>query len=122
MHKELEEQTVLNEKMIKRFANLTNHINQQQKIITSYLKYINENSKNQIARDNHNLKYAHYLNQVNYNMNLLHDHITRIAEAIILANLNLISNTILSTESGTIRNSHYIQKSRVKYKVQRKHL
>lgn len=122
MHKELEEQTVLNEKTIKRFANLTNHINQQQKIITSYLKYINENSKNQITRDNHNLKYAHYLNQVNYNINLLHDHITRIAEAIILANLNLISNTILSTESGTIRNSYYIQKSRVKYKVQRKHL
>lgn len=35
VNKELNQQTVSNEQMIKRFDNLTNHINQQQRIITS---------------------------------------------------------------------------------------
>lgn len=93
---EFSQQTKLNTQMIERFGNITKHINQQQEVITRYLKYLNDNSQNQIRNDYKIFKYSQYLNQINYNIDLLNEHITGIAEAIVLAKLNIIPKMILN--------------------------
>lgn len=95
INKQINQQTQLNQQMIKRFENITNHINHQQTTITSYLKYIQETAQNKIKQDNTNWKYSQFLNQINFNIDLLNDHLTGISEAIILAKLNIISKMIL---------------------------
>lgn len=92
---EKNQQSKLNRQMIDQFENIMNHINQQQQAITSYLIYVNENSRNQIRADHKNLKCAQYLNQINYNIDLLTEHLSGILEAILLAKLNIISKLIL---------------------------
>lgn len=94
----IDRQTLLNNKMIQRFENITNHINSQQKIISNYLK-LNENTiNNQIRREHELLQNIQFLNQLNYHIDILHDHLSDIAEAIILAKLNIISKQILTSE------------------------
>lgn len=94
-------QILINHKMRERFENITNHINNQQDSITTYLKYYQENLGNKIKINRDITKHIQYLNQVNYNIDLLTNHLADISEAIILARLNIISKQILNEDEIT---------------------
>lgn len=98
MKTEINEQTVINKKMIQRFENITDHINLQQEIIGKYLRQTQESLKNRIREQNHLFQHFQFLNEINYNIDILNNHLTNIAEAITLAKLNIISKQILNPE------------------------
>lgn len=95
---ELNRQISINNRMLERFENITNHINDQQNSITTYLKYYQDQMENRINNNKDLTRHAQYLNQINYNIDLLTNHLTNLAEAVILARLNIISKQILSSE------------------------
>lgn len=95
---QVNQQNQINSQMIQRFGNITDHINNQQEIIKNYLNYTQSQLDNRITSDEITLKYSQYLNQINYNIDLLNSHLTNIAEAIMMARLNIISKQILSPE------------------------
>lgn len=96
MNSEINRQTVLNNKMIERFENITNHINTQQESITSYLISYQEQTRNSIRINRDITNHIQYLNLINYNIDLLTNHLINLAEAIVLARLNIISKQILN--------------------------
>lgn len=92
---DMNKQVIINRKMIDRFKNITDYINNQQVTISNALSNRNQLLTNQLYREESSIQYLQYLNQINYNIDLLSNHITDIAEAIILAKLKVISKFIL---------------------------
>lgn len=86
------QQSKLNNQMIERFKNITTYINKQQLVIQSSQDYL----KNKIRVENLSLRHIQLLNQINYNIDLLSDHLSDITDAII-ARLNFISKLILNS-------------------------
>lgn len=95
---EINRQTQINGKMIERFGNVTKHINSQQVLIKKYLEDFQDQLRNKIRSENSALRLIQFLNQINYNIDLLNMHLTGIAEAVTLARLNIISKHILSPQ------------------------
>lgn len=96
----------LNTQMIDRMNNLTKHINKQQNKIQ---QYINANSlllNNRIQKEEDSIQEIQYINQINYNLDLLQNHIMEISETLILARLNIISKAILSNQEIEIINNY----------------
>lgn len=87
-----------NSDMIARFHNITNHINEVQGTIQLFLNR-NANQTNYLVKSTENsIREIQYLNQINYNIDILANHINDISEAIILAKLNIIPKLILHPE------------------------
>ena len=88
-------QIILNNDMIRRFENIREHVNSQQTKIENYLKIV----KTEIENNSHNIdtiiKYTQNVNLINFNIDLLNDHLNNINEAFILSKLNIISKHIL---------------------------
>lgn len=84
----------LNFEMIERFKNITDHINKEQTTIETFLK----NTANKIKREHDILIETQYLNQLNFNIDLLTNHLSNIAEAVILSKLNIIPKLLLTYE------------------------
>ncbi|XP_059220108.1 uncharacterized protein LOC131995379 isoform X2 [Stomoxys calcitrans] len=84
----------INFKMIERFNNITSHINNEQHTIERYML----STTNKIKQEEDILLQTQYLNQINYNIDLLTHHLTNIAEAVVLSKLNIISRFLLSPE------------------------
>lgn len=95
---DLNKQILINHKMIERFENITDHINNQQHSIIGYLKNYQSQFGNKIKLNRDITRHMQYLNQINYNIDLLTNHLSDIAEAIILARLKIISKQILNEE------------------------
>jgi hypothetical protein len=93
---EMDKQIIINDKMIKRFENITNHINYQQDEILNLIKDTQDRVGNSIRQDDMRLKNLQFLNQINYHIDILNSHLKNIAEAIVLAKLNIISKQILN--------------------------
>lgn len=89
-------QSKLNLDMIERFQNITNHVNNQQQIIDEYLNTTSFQFRNKIRTQDINIRYIQFLSHVNYNIDLLNNHLNSISEAIIFAKLNIIPRQILS--------------------------
>lgn len=107
---DLNKQILINHKMIERFENITDHINNQQHSIIGYLKNYQSQFGNKIKLNRDITRHMQYLNQINYNIDLLTNHLSDIAEAIILARLKIISKQILNEEEMVeIYNSLKIQ-------------
>lgn len=100
---EIEEnsQIKINNQMLQRFENITNHINTQQTVIERYLNSSQIQLAKRMRSEETSIKYIQYLNQINFNIDLLNNHLTNIAEAIVLAKLNIISKQILNPEELT---------------------
>lgn len=98
LNSEINRMILVNNGMIDRFNNITNHINVQQNAITTYLKYYKDQVGNQINTNRNLLKHIQCLNQINYNIDLLTNHLTDLGEAIVLARLNIISKQILNED------------------------
>lgn len=99
-------QKSLNLQMMQRFKNLTDHINNQQDTLTEYLKKFSIETSNNIRKEENVLEEMQYLNKLDYNINLLTEHITDIIEAVMLAKLGVISRLILQPdELDEIRNN-----------------
>lgn len=84
----------INFKMMERFKNITTHINNEQHIIEKYIT----NTANRIQHEEDIIIRTQYLNQVNFNIDLLTNHLSNIAEAVVLSKLNIISRFLLSPE------------------------
>lgn len=92
----LSKQHTLNNQMLERLNNLTTHINNEQRTIETFITRNTHEISNRIQREENKLIEMQYLSQINYNIDLLNDHITNIAETIVLAKLNVISKLILN--------------------------
>jgi len=82
--------------MITRFNNITNHINTQQLAIVENFNKLQDQLKNTIRSEDLRFKYLQFLQQINYNIDLLQEHLNNISETVILAKLNIISKQILN--------------------------
>lgn len=102
-------QNSINTNMIERFENITKHINDQQNAISNYFNEFQDNLRNSIKIYDKNFKYLEFLNQINYNIDILYNHLNDISEAVILAKLSIISKHILS--STEIKEIHSIFKN-----------
>lgn len=91
-------QSKINSEMIKRFETITDHINNETSIIKNYLDNYQRNIGNEIQMNKDLLVHSQYLNQINFNIDLLTSHLTNIAEAIVLARLNIVPKQILNHE------------------------
>lgn len=91
----INEHLILNTEMIKRFENITNHINTEQDIISKSIKNIQEQTLNSLNPTINTLTQIQQLNQINYNIAILTQHLSNIAEAIVLSKLNIIPKLIL---------------------------
>lgn len=89
-------QIIINGKMIERFENITNYINQQQFTINNAINNQDQILTNAINREESEIQLIQYLHQINYNIELLTSHLKDIGESVILAKLNIISNFILN--------------------------
>lgn len=96
MNNTLTGQIILNTDMIKRFENITNHINKEQDILTRSITNLQEQTQNSINPTINTILQIQQLNQINYNIDTLTQHLNNIAEAIVLAKLNIVSKLILS--------------------------
>lgn len=103
---DIKNQIILNTEMIERFSNITKHINNEQDVITKFLKNTYENISNKIYKEDLIISKIQYINRINYNIDLLINQISNIAESIVLAKINIISKFILShNEIENIYNS-----------------
>ncbi|XP_046801067.1 uncharacterized protein LOC124418514 [Lucilia cuprina] len=91
----LNQQLILNTDMIKRFENITNHINNEQDIITASIKKMQDQTRNSLNPTINTITQIQHLNQINYNIDILTQHLNNIAEAIVLSKLNIIPKLIL---------------------------
>ncbi|XP_037928897.1 uncharacterized protein LOC119663357, partial [Teleopsis dalmanni] len=92
----------INLHMVQRFNDIALHINREQKIIESFL----DKTANKIKEEQDNFIEIQYLNQINFNIELLASHISDIAEAVILSRLNILPKLLLSSkELEEIKNS-----------------
>lgn len=91
---ETNRQSVLNTKIIERMENITNHINREQDIIVRSLQH----SLNDIISNSKLINDIQYLDQINYHIDLLSNHIASISEAMILSRLKIIPKMILNIE------------------------
>lgn len=98
INKDMDNQHKINHEMIERFGNITKHVNDQQQTIINYLKHFQEQMGNKIRLEEHTIEHMQLLNQIDFNINLLNDHISSISEAVVLAKLNIISKHILSRD------------------------
>lgn len=89
-------QIILNTDMIQRFENITNHINKEQDILARSILNLQEQTQNSINPTLNTILQIQQLNQINYNIDTLTQHLNNIAEAIVLAKLNIVSKLILS--------------------------
>lgn len=101
----------LNTQMIERFKNLTSHINKEQNKMEIYLKQLSQTESNRIYKQESTLEEIQYLNQINYNIDLLSEHITNLAESVVLAKLNIISKLILNKNELEIIYKHIVNQS-----------
>lgn len=107
----LKSQHMINSQMMQRFENLTVHINKEQHTLQKFINTLNEQTVNGIRKESTILNEMQYLSRLNYNIDLLTGHMSDIAEAVILAKLNIISKLILHPdELGEIRVHFYNQK------------
>jgi Gypsy protein/Baculovirus F protein len=90
------DQTQINQEMINRFKNITIHINDQQKSIENYLINIQNQINSKIGDGIHDFQYLQYIYQINFDMDILRNHLDDIYECIQMAKLNIISKNILS--------------------------
>lgn len=93
-----ENQKGLNIQMMQRFKNLTDHINNEQETISKFIGKLSTETSNSIQKENDALAEIQYVNQLNYNIDLLVDHISDIIEAVMLAKLGIISKLILNPD------------------------
>lgn len=90
----IDQEHTINNQMIQRLKNITNYINLEQNYINSYL----EKLSNTIREENNMIKEIQHINQINYNIDMLNNHLKDISQTLILAKLNIISNVILNKE------------------------
>lgn len=87
-------QDVFNNEILIRFENITNHINNEQVIITTFF----ENMQNKIYKEENTLEKLQYINRINYNLELLLNHLNDIIESMLLAKINVIPRFILTEQ------------------------
>ena len=88
----------LNWDMLARFSDITKHINEVQGTIELFLnRHVNQTNYF-VKNTETSIREIQYLNQINYNIDILTNHIKDISEAIILAKLNIIPKLILHPE------------------------
>lgn len=92
------EQNTLNTQVTERLKNITEHINRQHEDIEKFLNNHLQIENNLINKEEQTINDLQYINLINYNIDLLHNHLSNIADSILLAKLNIISKFILSHE------------------------
>lgn len=98
LNEENSKQILINQKMIERFNNITQHINKQQSILEIYINNFTTQISNEIQGLERIIIINQYIDQLNYDIDMLINHLQDISEAITLAKLNIISKHILHPE------------------------
>lgn len=95
---QIDNQIVINDKINERLNTFTNFINYEQTKIGNALSNRDQLFTNEINRENFIIQEIQYLNQINYNIDILANHLGDISESIVLAKLNIISKFILQPD------------------------
>lgn len=111
----LSEDHKINLAMAKRFDNITSHINDMQGTIELFLNRNANQTTYFVKNTETTIREIQYLNQVNYNIDILTSHIKDISEAIILAKLNIIPKLILHIDEIQ-QISQYLENQSIKTK------
>lgn len=82
-------QVIINKELISRFDNITDHINNQQKIIKKHISKFEEKMKNDV-------KYLQFLYQINFDNDTIKTYLDNIFQTIQMAKLNVISKSIFT--------------------------
>lgn len=94
----LQLQNEFNNEILIRFENVTKHINHEQIAINNFIT----NSQNRIAKELNEeqnlLQKLQYINRIDYNIELLLNHLNDIIESLLLAKLNIIPKLILNKD------------------------
>lgn len=91
---ETNKQIIINNQLINQIKNLTHHINSQQLIIKDSL----EKETNAIHKLEHEIYRFEYIYQINYNIDLLRNHIDEIEQIILTSKLGILSRNILTDD------------------------
>jgi len=92
----INKQTLFNKEAILRLENITKHINQEQLTINNFIKNYNNNIYKTLNDEHKEIQILPYITRINFNIDVLNNHISNIAESILLTKLNLIPKFILS--------------------------
>lgn len=109
---QINHQIRINEKMIERFNNITDHINNQQESLSKILNEAGNNLNNQLGRLGQEISLNQYCNQIIYDIDYLNEHVVSIIESVALAKLNVIHKNILHPDE-----LHYVHKILTEQKI-----
>nr|CAC79666.1 env protein [Drosophila melanogaster] len=94
----LQKQVMFNNEILIRFENITDHINNEQILISKFF----DTSQNKIYKhlnlQDTLLEEIQYLNRINYNIELFINHLNDITESMLLAKINIIPKFILNEQ------------------------
>lgn len=85
------EQIHINQQMINRFENITNHINSQQNVVKNHLVKLGDKMKGDLA-------FLQFLYQISFDIDILKTHLDDIFQIIQMAKLGIISKNILNRD------------------------
>lgn len=94
----LERQEIFNNEILIRFENITDHINNEQILIQNFFESSQNKIFKQLNLHDTLLEEIQYLNRINYNIELLLNHLSDITESMILAKVNVIPKFILNQD------------------------
>ncbi|XP_033153067.1 probable kinetochore protein NDC80 [Drosophila mauritiana] len=92
----INQQSILNQEITLRFENITQHINQEQTTINNFIKNYNNNIYKTLNDEHNQIQLLQYITRINFNIDILQNHINSSAESILLTKLNIIPKFILS--------------------------
>lgn len=90
--------TTKNNEILTRFENITNHINNEQILISKFLETSQNKIYKQLNMHDTLLEEMQYLNRINYNVELFINHLNDITESMLLAKINIIPKFILNEQ------------------------
>lgn len=95
-------QVIFNNHISEQITNITKHIRNQQEAIKLFLDKFNSQSQNTIIELEHEINYVQQMYQINYDINLLKDHLENIEEIILTSKLGILSRNILTEQEMLI--------------------
>jgi len=88
-----------------RFEEINEHINREQVLISNFINSYQNKIFKEIDEEYKNIQLIQYINRINFNIDLLFNHLNNIAESLLFAKLKLVPKYLLnSVELEKIKN------------------
>lgn len=88
----------INNDILTRFDNITEHINREQQIINNFLNSYRDSTFKTLKAEHHLLHTMQYASRINMNLDILLDHVKNIEDSLLYAKLKIVPTFIVSAE------------------------